>query len=66
MKIKFKELYIDIIQQKYSHKLAEADNFVFLTIVVEVSWLKAKEYFKKVDEMPAYYTAILLNPTLKD
>ncbi|XP_044721769.1 Ribonuclease H-like protein [Hirsutella rhossiliensis] len=66
-KIKFEELHRAAVRRKTSRgaAAAEADNFAFLAASAEASWRKAEQYFNKVDETPAYYTAISLNPTLK-
>ncbi|KAM4060494.1 kinase [Hirsutella rhossiliensis] len=67
-KIKFEELHRAAVRRKTSRgaAAAEADNFAFLAASAEASWRKAEQYFNKVDETPAYYTAISLNPTLKN
>ena len=39
--------------------------YTFLAGCAEQAWLKCEKYYKKEDESPAYYAAILLNPQLK-
>ncbi|KJZ68940.1 hypothetical protein HIM_08228 [Hirsutella minnesotensis 3608] len=69
-KIKFEELHRAAVRRKTGRgaataAAAESDDFAFLAASAEASWRKAEQYFNKVDETPAYYTAISLNPTLK-
>ncbi|KJZ68504.1 hypothetical protein HIM_12105 [Hirsutella minnesotensis 3608] len=70
-KIKFEELHREAVRRKTGRgaataaAAAESDDFAFLAASAEASWRKAEQYFNKVDETPAYYTAISLNPTLK-
>jgi hypothetical protein len=37
----------------------------YLVASLTASWNKIEKYYKKVDETPVYYAAIVLNPTLK-
>lgn len=43
----------------------EAQAYKYLSDCAYASWLKCEKYFKLVDETPAYYAAIILNPTCK-
>ena len=65
-KQKFEELYQDAQRNKQLTKDKDTENFTWLAAAPEVSWQKCEDYFKKADNSPAYYTAILLNPTLKN
>jgi len=69
-KIKFEELHNKAnakrVRSGRTDKEKEAGEFAFLAAAAEVSWRKAEEYFQKADDTPAYYTAISLNPTLKN
>ena len=62
-KQKFEELYQELLQRKRCTK--DSEEFAWLAAAAEVSWQKAKEYFDKADDTAAYYTAISLNPILK-
>ena len=37
-----------------------------LEMALHAAWLKIVKYYKLADDMPVYYAAIILNPTLKD
>ena len=65
---KFEQLAKDA-RRKRGHKQdkqSEADEYNWLAAAAEVAWQKCEQYFNKADESPAYYTAISLNPTLKN
>jgi hypothetical protein len=65
---KFEQLAKDVLQKRghRQDKQNEADEYNWLAAAAEVAWQKCEQYFNKVDESPAYYTAISLNPTLKN
>ena len=42
-----------------------ADDYNWLAVAAECAWQKCERYYNKADECPAYYTAMILNPTLK-
>lgn len=37
-----------------------------LELALHAAWLKIEKYYKLADDMPVYYAAIILDPTLKD
>ncbi|KAK0972720.1 hypothetical protein LTR54_017494 [Friedmanniomyces endolithicus] len=37
----------------------------YLQLSISAAWYKIENYYKKADKMPAYYAAVVLNPTLK-
>jgi hypothetical protein len=65
---KFEQLAKDALRKRgrRQDKQKEADDYNWLAAAAEVAWQKCEQYYNKVDESPAYYTAISLNPTLKN
>ena len=65
---KFEQLAKDAVRKRGNRqdKLNEADDYSWLAAAAEVAWEKCEQYYNKVDESPAYYAAISLNPTLKN
>ena len=66
---KFEQLAKDALRKHgYSKqdKWNEANDYNWLAAAAEVAQQKCEKYYSKVDELPAYYTAILLDPTLKN
>jgi len=46
----------------------EAEEYLqdeYLVASLTAAWHKIEKYYAKVDEMPVYYAAVMLNPTLK-
>src|SRR5579871_7065885 len=54
-KHRFNELYSDTNMPEYKWLAGAAD----------VSWTKCNKYYNMADQTPAYYLAIIMNPTLK-
>jgi len=50
---------------KQKRKGPEAATYKYLAGCSEAAWQKCEKYFIKADDTAAYYTAIVLNPTLK-
>jgi len=50
---------------KQLKKKAKAQGYRYLAAYAEAAWQKYKKYYVKADNTGAYYTAIILNPTLK-
>lgn len=66
---KFEELAKDALKKRghsKQNKQNEADDYNWLAAAAEVAWQKCEQYYNKVEESPAYYTAILLDSTLKN
>lgn len=55
---------MDKIQIWKVHAAKELEDDFFVACLT-ASWLNVEKYYKKVDDMPVYYAAIVLNPTLK-
>ena len=58
-----KHKFIKLLKQ--SKKKAEVQSYHYLTACAEAAWQKYKKYYIKADDTAAYYTVIILNPTLK-
>ena len=60
---KQKFLKLSAETQKVNH--IESQSYKYLASYSEAAQLKCEKYYKKADKSAAYYTAIVLNPTLK-
>ena len=58
-----KHKFIKLLKQ--SKKKAEVQSYRYLAACAEAAWQKCEKYYIKADNTAAYYTAIILNPTLK-
>ena len=52
-------------QAKANNQSDYAEVFQWLYVCAESAWDKANEYYKKVDDSPAYYTARVVDPRFK-
>jgi len=58
-----KQKFIELFKQK--RKGPEAAIYKYLAGCSEATWQKYEKYFIRADDTATYYTAIILNPTLK-
>ena len=58
-----KEYFINFAKRK--KQSLNIKTYTYLASRAKAAWAKDKKYYLKADDMVVYYTAIILNPTLK-